>query len=153
MEVTTELAMFKEFANGGVKHQKSFGTAHIFQFLTEVCKPVNLCRLHSFAETCKTDWSSRGPNRFSGGNAVSDAYVQWLSSGEERKWVWCTGAGAMGDELAGRKERRRQQRQVLKLNHHPWRRRSRLTHHPWRRRIAKVQSLGSGLEARGDRGG
>ncbi len=60
--------MFKEFASGGVKHRKSFWTANKRQYLTKVCKTVNLCRLHSFAETCKTNWFSRVPNRFGGGN-------------------------------------------------------------------------------------
>ncbi len=100
-----ELAMFEEFASGGVKHRKSFWTAHMHQCLTELCKPVNLCRLHSVAETCKTNWFSRGPNGFGSGNVVSDTFVQWLSSGEERKWGWHTGADAMGDGLAGRKDR------------------------------------------------
>ncbi len=55
VEVTTELAMFEEFASGGAKHRKSFWPANKHQCLTEVCKTVNLCRLHSFAETCKTN--------------------------------------------------------------------------------------------------
>ncbi len=148
----TELAMFKEFARGGVKHWKSFWTAHIHQCLTEVCKPINLCRLRSFAETCKTDWFSRGPDGFGHGNVVSDTFMQWLSSGEERKWGPHTGVGAMGDGLVGRKDQRRQQQQVPRLNHHPWRRCLRLTHHPWRRHITEVEPLGSGLEARWDRG-
>ncbi len=71
-----KLAMFEEFASGGVKHQKSFWTAYMGQRLTEVCKPFNLCRLHGFAETCKTNWFSRGPNRFGGGNVVDDAFMQ-----------------------------------------------------------------------------
>jgi hypothetical protein len=145
--------MFKEFASGGVEHQKSFWTAHMCQCLTEVCKPVNLCRLHSFAETCKTHWFSRDPNKFGSGNAVSNTFVKWLSSGEEHKWGRQTGAGAMGDGFAGRKDWRRQQRRVPGLNHHPWRRGQKLTHHPWRRCIAKVKLLRSGLEARWDRGG
>jgi hypothetical protein len=116
-------------------------------------RTVNLCRLHSFAETCKTNWFSRGPNGFGSGNVVSDTFVKWLPSGEECKWGQRTGAGAMGDGLAGRKDWRRQQRWVPRLNHHPWRRRPRLTHHPSRRRIAEVKLLGSGLEARRDRGG
>jgi hypothetical protein len=69
--VTMGLAMFKEFASGVVNHQKSFWTTNKHQCLTEVCKTVNLCRLHSFAETCKTNWISRGPNKFSSGNVVS----------------------------------------------------------------------------------
>jgi hypothetical protein len=85
--------MFKEFASGGVEHQKRFWTAHICQCLTEVCKAVNLCWLHSFTETCKTVWFSRGPNRFGGGNVVSDTFVKLLSSDEERKWGGGTGAG------------------------------------------------------------
>jgi hypothetical protein len=97
---------------------------------------------HSFAEICKTNWFSRGPNGFGCGNVVSDTFVKWLSSGEERKWGRRTGAGAMGDGLAGRKYRQRQGQQVLRLNHHPW-----------RRRIAEVEPLGSGLEARWDRSG
>jgi hypothetical protein len=95
--------MFKEFASGGVKHQKNFWTAHMHQCLTEVCKPVNLCRLNGFAEPCETNWFSRGPNGFGGVNVASDTFVQRLSSGEERKWGLRTGAGAMGDGLAGRK--------------------------------------------------
>jgi hypothetical protein len=101
--------MFKEFASGGVKHRKSFWTAHMHQCLTEVYKPNNLCRLQSFVETCKTDWFSRGPNGFGGGNVVSDTFVQWLSSCEERKWGRRTGVDALGDGLAGRKDRQRQQ--------------------------------------------
>ncbi len=97
--------MFKEFASGGVEHRKNFWTANMCQCLTEVCKAVNLCRLHSFAETCKTNWFSRGPCRFGGGNVVSDTFVKWLSSGEEHKWGRHMGAGAMGDGLAGRKDR------------------------------------------------
>jgi hypothetical protein len=100
--VTAELAMFKEFASGGVEQQKSFLPANMHQCLTEVCKTVNLCMLHSFAETCKTDWFSRGSNRFGGGNVVSDTFVKWMSIGEERKWDRHMGAGAMGDGLAGR---------------------------------------------------
>ncbi len=145
--------MSEEFASGGVKHQKSFWTNHMHQCLTEVYKPVNLCRLHGFAEPCKTNWLSRGLNGFGSGNVVSDTFVQWLSSSEERKWGLRTGASAMGDGLVGRKDRRRQQRQVPRLNHHPWKRRPRLAHYPWRRRIAEVESLGSGLEARRDKGG
>jgi hypothetical protein len=49
-----------------------------------------------------------GLNGFGGGNVVSDTFVQWLSSGEERKWGLRTGAGAMGDGLAGGKNRWRQ---------------------------------------------
>jgi hypothetical protein len=109
--------------------------------------------LRGFAETCNTDWFSRGPNRFGNGNVVSDTFLQWLPGGEERKWGQRTGADAMGDGLAGRKDRRRQQRLVPRLNHHPWRRHPRLTHYPWRRHIAEVEPLGSGLEARRDRGG
>jgi hypothetical protein len=93
-------------------------------------QPVNICRLHSIAETCKTYWFSRGLNGFGGGNVVSDIFVKWLSSGEERKWGQRMGAGAMGDGLAGRKDQWRQWRWVPRLNHHPWRRRLRLTHHP-----------------------
>ncbi len=79
--------MLEEFTSEGVKHQKSFWTALMHQCLTEVCKLVNLCRLRSFAETHKTDWFSRGPNGFDSGNVVSDTFLQWLSGGEERKWV------------------------------------------------------------------
>ncbi len=93
---TTELAMFEEFTSGGVEHQKSFWTANKHQCLTEVYKTVNLCRLHSFAETCKTNWFSWGPNGFGSGNVVSDTFVKWLSRGEECKWGQRTGAGAMG---------------------------------------------------------
>ncbi len=113
--VWKELAMFKEFASGGVKHQKSFWTAHLRQCLTAVCKPSNLCRPHCFAETCKTDWFSRGSNEFGGGNVVSDTFVQWLVSGEEHKWGRCTKKGMMGDGLMGRKGQQRQQRQVPRL--------------------------------------
>jgi hypothetical protein len=115
--------MFEEFASGGVKHRKIFWNTNKHQCLTEVCKTVNICRLHSFAETCKTNWFSRGPNGFGGGNVVSDTFVKWLSCGEERKWGRHTGAGAMGDGLAGRKYWRRQWQRVLRLNQHPWRRR------------------------------
>jgi hypothetical protein len=145
--------MFKEFASGRVEHQKSFWTANKHQCLTEVCNIVNLCRLHTFAETCKTNWFSRGLNRFGGGNVVSDTVVKWLSRGEERYWGQRMGVGAMGDELVGRKDRWRQQQWVPMLNHHPWRRHRRLNHHPWRRRIAEVEPLGNGLEARRDRSG
>jgi hypothetical protein len=103
-----ELAMFEEFASGGVKHQKRFWTTHMRQCLTEVCKPINLCRLHGLAEPCKTNWFSRGPTGFCNGNVVSDTFVQWLSSSEERKWGLRTGAGATGDGLAGRKDWQRQ---------------------------------------------
>ncbi len=72
--------MFEEFTSGGVKHQKSFWTAHVHQCLTKVCTPINLCRLHSFAETCETNWFSRGPNGFGSGNVVSDTFVKWLSA-------------------------------------------------------------------------
>jgi hypothetical protein len=132
--------MFEEFASGGVEHQKSSWTANKPQCLTEVCKTVNLCRRHIFAETCKTNCFSRGPNGFGGGNVVSDTFVKWLSSSEERKWDQRTQAGAMGDGLVGRKDQRRQRQWVPRLNHHPW-----------RRRIAEVESLGSGLERRRDR--
>ncbi len=97
-------------------------TTNKHQCLTEVCKAVNLCWLHSFLETCKTDWFSRGPNEFGSGNVVSDTFVKWLSSNEERKWGQRTGAGVMGDGLAGRKDRRRQQQRVPRPNHHPLRR-------------------------------
>ncbi len=107
MGVMKELAMFEEFASGGVEHRKSFLTAHMHQCLTELCKPINFCRLHGLAEPCITDLFSSGPNGFGGGNVVSDTFVHWLSSGEERKWGRRTGAGAMGDGLAGRKYRRR----------------------------------------------
>ncbi len=145
--------MFEEFASGGVKHRKSFWTTHMHQCMTEVCKAVNLCQLHSISETCKTDSFSRGPNGFGGGNVVSDTFVKWLFSGEECKWGRRTGAGAMGDGRVGRKDWQRQQRWVPRLNHHPWRRRPMLNHHPWRRRIAEVELLGSGLEVRRDRSG
>jgi hypothetical protein len=79
------------------------------QCSTEVCKPVNLCRLHSFAETCKTDWFIRDPNGFGSGNVVGDTIVKWLPNGEVHKWGQHTGAGVMGDGLTGRKERWRQQ--------------------------------------------
>ncbi len=138
----TKLAMFKEFASGGVNHQKSFWIANKHQCLTEVCKTVNLYRLYSFAETRKTNWFSRGLNRFGGGNVVSDTFVKWLSCGEERKWGRCTGAGAMGDGLTGRMDQQRQWQWVPRLNHHPW-----------RRRIAEVEPLGSGLEVKWDRSG
>jgi hypothetical protein len=39
--------MLEEFTSGGVEHQKSFWTANKCQCLTEVCKTVNLCRVHS----------------------------------------------------------------------------------------------------------
>ncbi len=94
-----ELAMFEEFASGWVEHQKSFWTTNKHQCLTEVCKTVNLCRLHSFAETCKTDWLSRGPNGFGGGNVESDTFLKWLSSSEECKWGQRTKVGIMGDGL------------------------------------------------------
>ncbi len=68
--------MFKEFTSGGVKHQKSFWTTNKCQCLTEVCKTVNLRRLHSISETSKTNWFSRGPNKFGGGNVVSDTFVK-----------------------------------------------------------------------------
>ena len=71
---------------------------------------------------------------------VSDTFLKWLSSGKERKWGRRTGAEAMGDGLAGRKDRWKQRQQVPRLNHHPW-----------GRRIAEVKPLGSGLEARRDR--
>jgi hypothetical protein len=99
--------MFEEFASRGVKHQKSFWTAHMRQCLKEVCKPVNICRLYGFVEPCKTYWFSRDPNGFGSGNVVSDTFMQWLSSSEERKWGLRTGACAMGDGLMGRKDRRR----------------------------------------------
>ncbi len=76
--------------------------------MTEVCKTIDLCRLYSFAETCKTNWFSTDPNEYGGGSVVSDTFVKWLSSGEERKWDWKMGAGAMDDGLVGRKYRRRQ---------------------------------------------
>jgi hypothetical protein len=101
--------MFKKFASGRSEHQKSFWTAHMRQCLAEVCKAVNLCRLHSFAETYKTNWFSRGPNRFGGGNVVSDTVVKWLSSCKEHKWGQRTGVGAMGDGLLDRKDQQRQQ--------------------------------------------
>ncbi len=151
--VTTESVMFKVFAGEEVEHQKSFWTPLMCQCLTEVSKPVNLCRLHSFAETCKIDWFSRGLNGFGGGNVVSDTFVQWQSSGEERNWGLCMGVGAMGGGLAVRKDRWRQQRRAPRLNHHLWRRCPRLTYHPWRRCIAEDKPLRSGLEARRDRGG
>jgi hypothetical protein len=110
--------------------------------LTEVCKIVNLYRLHSLAETCKTDWFSRGPNGFGGGALVSDTFVKRLSSSEERKWGRRTGAGAIRDGLAGRKNWRRKWQQVPRLNHHPW-----------RRRTAEVELSRCGLEARWDRSG
>jgi hypothetical protein len=84
---------------------------------------------------------------------VSDTFVKWLSCSEERKWGRHTGAGAMGDGLAGRKDQRRQRQLVPRLYHHPWRWHSRLNHHPWRRRVAEVEPLGSGLEVRQDRSG
>ncbi len=104
----TELAMFEKFTSGGVKHHKSFWNANKHQCLTDVCKTVNLHRLHSFAETCKTNWFSRGPHGFGGGNVVNDTFMKWLSQGKERKWGWCMGAGAMGDGLTGRKDKQRQ---------------------------------------------
>ncbi len=63
--------------------------------------------MHDLAEPCKTDWFSSGSNGFGGGNVVSNTFVQWLSSCEERKWVRRTGVGAMGDGLMGRKYRQR----------------------------------------------
>ncbi len=93
--------MFEKLTSGGVKHQKSLWTAHMRQCLTEVCKLVNLCRLHIFAETFKTNWFSRGLNRIGGRNVVSDTFVKQLSSSEERNWGRCTGTGGMGDGLAG----------------------------------------------------
>jgi hypothetical protein len=134
--------MFEEFTSRGVKHQKRFWTANKRQCLTEVCKTANLRRLHSFAETCKTNWFSRGPNGFCSGNVINDTFVKWLSSGDERKWGRCMGADAMADELAGRKDQQRQ-----------WQRVPRLNDHPWRRCIAEVKPLGSGLEARQERSG
>jgi hypothetical protein len=104
-----ELVMFEEFtSSGGVEHQKSLWTAKKHQCLAEVCKTVNLCRLYSFAETCKTNWFGRGLDVFGSGNVVSDTFVKWLSSNEERKWGRCTGVGAVGDGLAGRNDRWRQ---------------------------------------------
>ncbi len=73
---------------------------------------------------------------------VSDTFVKWLSSGKEYKWGRRMEAGAMGDGLAGRKDRRRQWQQVPRLNHHPW-----------SRGIAEAKPLGSGLEVRRDRSG
>jgi hypothetical protein len=93
--VTTELVMFEEFASGGVKHQKHFWTANKCQCLTEACKTINLCRLHSIAETCKTNWFGKGSNGFGGENVVSDTFVKWLSRGEEHKWSRHTGAVQM----------------------------------------------------------
>ncbi len=63
--------------------------------------------------------------------------MKQLSSNEERKWGWRTEAGAMGDRLACRKDRRKKWRWVLRLNHHPWR---------WS--TAEVEPSGCGLEAR-----
>ncbi len=100
---------------------------------------------------CQMRWPR--PNIFGSGNVISDTFVKWLCSSEERKWGWCTGVGAMGDGLAGRKDWWRQQQQVPRLNHHPWRKCSRLTHHPWRRHITEVEPLESGLKARQVRGG
>jgi hypothetical protein len=134
--------MFKEFPSGGVERQKSLWTGNKRQCLTEVCKTVNLCRLHSLAETCKTNWFSRRLNGFGSGNVVSDTFVKQLSSSEERKWGRRIRAGAMGDGLVGRKDQWRQ-----------WRWVPRLKHHPWRRRIAEVEPLGSGLEVGWDRSG
>jgi hypothetical protein len=134
--------MFEEFASGGVEHQKSFWSTHMCQCLTEVCKAIHLCRLHSFAESCETNWFSRVSNGFGCGNVVSDMFVKWLSSSEEHKWGRCMGAGAMGDGLVGRKDRRRQQQRVLRLNHHPWRRCLRLNHHPWRSASLKSSRWG-----------
>ncbi len=54
---------------------------------------------------------------------VSDTFMKWLSSGEERKWGRRKGAGAMGDGLMGRKDWWRQQQWVPRFNHHPWMRR------------------------------
>ncbi len=69
---------------------------------------------------------------------VSDTFLKWLLGVEERKWGWRRGAGAMGDELVGRKDRQR-----------PWQWVPRLNHHPWRRHIAEVKPLGRGLEEGG----
>jgi hypothetical protein len=101
--------MFEDFASGGVEPQKSFWTAHMYQCLTEVCKSINLCRLHSFAVTCKTNCFSRGLNGLGGWNVVSDTFVKWLTSSEKHKWGRRTGAGAIGDGLEGRKDRQWQQ--------------------------------------------
>ncbi len=51
---------------------------------------------------------SRGLDGFGSGNVVSDTFVKWLSSGEERKWGRRTGVGVVGDGLAGRKDQQRQ---------------------------------------------
>jgi hypothetical protein len=51
--------------------------------------------------------SAVGQMVFGGGNIVSNTFVQWLSSCEERKWDQGMGVGAMGDRLAGRKYRQR----------------------------------------------
>jgi hypothetical protein len=108
-----------------------------------------MCHLsHSHCQICLG-----GASAFGSGNVVRDNFVKWLCNSEERKWGWRTGVGVMRDGLAGRKDRRRQQQQVPRLNHHPWRKCSRLTHHPWKRRIAEVKPLESGLKARQDRGG
>ena len=96
--------MFEEFASGGVEHQKSFWTTNKLQFLTEACKTVNLCRLHSLAETCITSWFSKGPNGFGGGNVVSDTFMKRLSSGEKRKLGRRMGAGVMEERLTVRKD-------------------------------------------------
>jgi hypothetical protein len=54
--------MFEKFASGGIEHQQSLKTAHLHPCLTEVCKPVNFCRMHGLAEPCKTNGFSSGSN-------------------------------------------------------------------------------------------
>jgi hypothetical protein len=55
----------------------------------------------------QNDWFSSGSNGFGTENVVTNTFVQWQSSSEERKWGWRTGASAMGDGLAGGKYRQR----------------------------------------------
>jgi hypothetical protein len=83
--------MFKKFAIGKVKHQQSLQTAHLHQCLAQVCKPVTFCRMHGLAEPCKTNRLSSRSNGFGNGNVVSNTFVQWLPSCEERKWGRCLG--------------------------------------------------------------
>jgi hypothetical protein len=71
---------------------------------------MQTCQSLQAAWPCRAlqiDWFSSGPSGLGAGNVVSDTFVQWLSSGEECKWGLRTGTGAMGDELAGRKDRQR----------------------------------------------
>ncbi len=141
--VATELATLKENSPvEGLSTKRASGPSTSINVFTGVCKTFNLCRLLSLAETCKSDWFVRGPNRFGGGNLVSDTSVKRLSIGEECKWGRRTGLGAMGDGLVCRKDQRRKQQRLPRLNHHPW-----------RRRIAEVKPTWHSLEGRWDRSG